>query len=108
MAGVRPLLTYGGVKYRVGDLKVRQLEDLERLLGCNYVDVHPLSVMRHKLAVMAVMLAADHTEDQVAAIIDGLSLDQVDALWTVAPDDLPEIYESGIPLAGGGHPTPTS
>lgn len=99
---------HGGRTYPMGDMRVAELEEVERVLGVNYVDIRPLASMRHKVAIMTVLLRRDHDEEAAAAIIGALTNAEAEAAWSVEPDDLPEAYEAGIPLAGGGPSTPTS
>ncbi|GAC1373706.1 MAG: hypothetical protein NVSMB4_00530 [Acidimicrobiales bacterium] len=104
----RPVFVYDGVTHHVGSLKVREVEGLETLLGCRYVEITPLGTMRHKLAMMTVFLGRTRTEAEVEQIITDLNLDQVDDMWDVVDDDLPDSYEDGIPNLEGGPSTPMS
>jgi hypothetical protein len=99
--------TYEDKTYAYGSLKVREIEALEDLLDCRYVEIAPFTTMRHKLAIMAVFLKRDHTDDEVATLIEGMDLDAVQGMWDVVEDDLPSEYEDGIPLAEADTSTPT-
>lgn len=105
--GYRFTFTYEEKTYTYGSLKVREIEALEDLLDTRYVEIAPFTTMRHKLAVMAVFLRRDHTEDEVAAILEGLDLDAVQGMWDVVEDDLPDVYEGGVPLVEADTSTPT-
>jgi hypothetical protein len=104
----RLVFTCEGRRYHTGDLKIREVEELERLLGVDYTALRALGVMRHKIAVMAVLLRRDHAEDVVEKILGDLTLDAVEAMWTVEADDLPTVYEDGLPLPGGEPSTSSS
>jgi len=103
----RLVFAHDGRKYHLGGLRLREVEELERLLACRYVEITPGANMHHKIAVMAMLLRRDHSDAEVEAIVGGLSLDQVEELWSFEDDDLPEVYEDGVPLARGGPSTPT-
>lgn len=104
----RPVFVHEGVRHHVGSLKVREVESLEKVLGCRYVEITPLGNMRHKVAMMAVFLGRTRSEAEVASIIDDLDLDTVEAMWDVEDDDLPDQYEDGIPNTVGEPSTPMS
>jgi hypothetical protein len=97
---LRPIFTWEGRKYHVGQLKVTEIEDMENTLGCRYVELMPLGTMRHKIAFMRVFLGHDHEPDVVAKILDDMTLAETDKCWGVEEDDLPEMYEDGVPTAG--------
>lgn len=101
------IFTYDGVSYQVGSLLVREAEAIEAKLGVRYVDIRPLGSMRDKLAIMATFLLRSHSEEEVAEIIDGLSLDAAEEMWTVEDDDTPDVYVDGMPdPKAGGSATP--
>lgn len=103
----RFVFTYEDKPYTYGSLKVREIEALETTLDCRYVELSPFTTMRHKLAIMAVFLSRDHSEAEVATIIDGLDLEAVGEMWDVVEDDLPDEYEDGLPLAEAATSTDT-
>jgi hypothetical protein len=105
---VRPTFCYDDQRFHVGDLKVTEVEALEKQLGCRYVEIYPLGTMSHKVALTRMFLARSHPPDVVDKIVADLTMDQVDKMWTIEEDDLPEIYEDGLPLEVGERSTPTS
>jgi hypothetical protein len=105
---LRPIFTHDGTRYHVGQLKVKEVEALEVELGCRYVEITPLGNMRHKAAMMRVFLARDLDEAAVTAALDDMDLDATDKAWTVEDDDLPTMYQDGLPLPGGEPSTVTS
>ena len=93
----RPVFTFEGQRYHLGDLKVKEVEALEVSLECRYGEILPFASMRHKVAIMVIMLLRDRPEADVTKIIADLTLDEVDKMWEMADDDLPEVYTDGIP-----------
>ncbi len=93
----RPVFTFEGHRYSVGDLRVREVEALEVTLGCRYGEILPFAVMGHKLAIMAVMLKRDRSDEDVIKILNDLTLDATDKMWEMVDDDLPETYTDGVP-----------
>lgn len=106
----RPVFTFEGHRYHLGDLRVREVEALEVSLECRYVEIVPFASMKHKVAIMAVMLLRDRPQEDVEKIISDLTLDSVDKMWEMADDDMPEIYVDGVPdpKAAAAPSTPTS
>ncbi len=105
---VRAVFLHDGTTYSVGDLKLREVEVIEEIAGAKYVDLRPFSNMKHKLAYMAVFLGRDHPPEEVERIIDEITLEEVASMWDVVDDDLPEVYDNGIPLPEGGPSTASS
>lgn len=118
----RFVFTYEDKQYVYTSLKVREVEQLEELLKADvydangrvvgkrptpYLEIAPFTTMKHKLAVMALFLRRDHTEDEVAAIIDGLDLAAVQDMWDFVEDDLPTEFEDGLPLPEAATSTDT-
>lgn len=106
--GVRAVFRYGEKTYSVGDLKVREVEKLEEILGQPFAEFRPFGNMRHKLAYMAVFLGRDFPPEEVERIIDETTLEAVGEMWDLVDDDLPEAYENGIPFSEGGPSTASS
>lgn len=104
---MRFVFTYEDKTYTYGSLKVRDFEALEELLEVPYVEMRPFTVMKHKLAIMAVFLRRDFDDAKVAEIIEGLDLDTVQGMWDIVEDDLPTEYEDGLPKAEAATSTDT-
>jgi hypothetical protein len=109
MATPRAVFRYGGKTYRVSSLKLREVEQIEEILGAPYTEFRPFGIMRHKLAHMAVFLGRDFPPEEVERIIGDLDLEAVRDMWDIVEDeDLPEVYENGVPLSEGGPSTASS
>lgn len=93
----RPVFTFEGHRYHLGDLRVLEVEALEVSLGCRYIEIVPNASMQHKVAIMTIMLLRDRPKEDVEKIIGDLTLDSMDKMWAMADDDLPEIYVDGVP-----------
>ncbi len=93
----RIVFTYEDQKYHTGSLRIREVEALEAELDVRYVELRPLGSMRHKIALMSMFLLRERTDDEVFKIIESLELDAVEDMWTVEEDDLPEMFEEGLP-----------
>lgn len=102
------VFTYDTVEYHVADLTLAEAQDLEEKLGIVWGQLAPVMRAKHRLALMAVFLRRDHSEDEVAKILDTVTLFETEKMWRVVELDLPDSYENGIPLAEGGPSTPTS
>ncbi len=102
------IFTYDTVEYHVGDLTLAEAETVEETLSIGWGQLAPVARAKHRLALMAVFLRRDHSEDEVAKILGTLTLYETEKMWRVVELDLPDSYENGIPLAGGEPSTPTS
>jgi hypothetical protein len=90
-------LRYDGNLLRSGDMTGREVVDLERALGVGYLDIRPGSNVAHRMAMLAVFLRREHDEAETEKILDGLSLRDLDRMIEVVEDDLPTLFEDGIP-----------
>jgi hypothetical protein len=104
----KAVFRYDGKTYSVNELKLREVETIEQIIGVPYSEFRPFGVMAHKLAHMAVFLGRDHSPEEVEQIIADITLEQVYDMWDVEDTDLPEVYENGIPLPEGEPSTPSS
>ncbi len=90
--------TFEGDTFDTGSLLVREVEALETRLGVRYIELRPMASMRDKLAIMATFLLRTRSEEDVAKILNDITVDAVETMWDVAPaDDLPEFYQDGMP-----------
>jgi hypothetical protein len=105
---MRDVFTYGDKKYAAGDLTLREVERIEKIVNTKYLFLEPQSNMGHKIAYMSVFLLRDHPIEEVERIISTTKLAQIEAMWALEDDDLPDMYANGIPSPVGGRSTLTS
>lgn len=95
-----------GEAIREDDLTLAEIDQICDLANIPWVTLHPLRQPKHLRAIVAVLKAregadARRTFDELGAMRGG------DALAAIreADDDLPEVYENGLPKAGDGPET---
>jgi hypothetical protein len=108
VAETRWVFTYKGKRYSEGDLKAREVEQVEDITELRYGALRPMLEMGHRLAYIAVVLLRDHSAADVETILADISLVDVEKMWTTEEDDLPVMFEDGIPSSVGEPSTPTS
>jgi hypothetical protein len=101
-------LTLAGRKYSTDDLSVAEAVDLEKTLGRSWTQLNPLSSAEEFLAFATTCLRHDHPADQAAKIAAELPLGVALAAARWVGDDLPDVFEDGLPKAEGESSTTTS
>jgi hypothetical protein len=105
---MRGVFTYEGKKYRLGDMTLKEVEAVEAATNVAYVFLNPLANMGHKVAYMTCFLMRDHKDEVAKALVAKITLTEVEKMWTLEEDDMPDMYEDGIPSPVGEPGTPTS
>lgn len=99
------LFTVGEKQYRTDDLLLDEAIAIEKLTGRSWVEINPLRSAQDCRAILKAFWARDVGEDEaekkVVALTVRAVLDHVQ--WVT--DDLPEVYEDGIPKAAAGSAT---
>lgn len=98
------VITFAGKEYRASSLTVAETVELEDLLGVPYSQIS-YGRIKHRVALLAMFLRRDHTEDETAALIGPLLLTDLEEMHTQVPLDTPTSYQDGLPLPGGASPT---
>lgn len=101
-------LELDGRVYNTDELSLADAVELEKALGRTWRELSPLTSAEEFVAFATVCLKQDHPADVAAKIVADLSLGKALAAARWVGDDLPEVYEDGLPKAGGGPSTTTS
>lgn len=101
------VFTYEGVDHWLDDLTIAEATEVEVEIG-EWSQWRPIGLVKHRLVLMTVFLRRTHSEDDVAKILEGLTLKASRDMWDLREEDLPDMYEDGIPKAVAALSTPTS
>lgn len=107
MAGWK--IVFDGHTLRESELTIAQAEKIESLTDTTWRFIHPTYSAKHARAILAVMYAdrTASTYDDVAEKIGGITVDGFAEMVQEDEDDLPAVYEDGIPQVADGTSTAT-
>lgn len=105
-------VTFAGETWLTEDLTLDEFGKIEDDLGATWVRFNPLLSSKHAKAALVAFLTRSIGEEAASKKIGALSLKEAVACFEVVPDDLPDMYEDGVPKAegatetGGSSPAP--
>lgn len=88
-----------GESYLTDDLTLDEAIAIEAATGHSWVDVNPFRSAEDCKAIMVAFLARTAGADEARRRVGALSLKAVMSSVDVVPDDLPDAFEGGLPLA---------
>lgn len=94
-------VTFGDDKWRTDDLTLDEAIGIEKVTGRSWMLISPFKSAEDAKAVLVAFLARSMDRGTAEAKVGALSLREVLDSIAVVPDDLPEVYEEGLPKAGG-------
>lgn len=94
-------MTFGGQTWRTDELSLREAIEIEKATGKSWMLINPFQSATDCRAIMVAFLARDMAPEVAESKVDGLSLREVLDCVDVAKDDLPDVYEDGLPKAEG-------
>jgi hypothetical protein len=101
-------LTLDGHTYNTDDLTVAEAVALEKELGRSWQQLNPLGSAEEFQAFAAVCLRRHHSAEEAAKLAAELPLGVALAAAKWVADDLPIMFEDGLPKAEGDPSTTTS
>ena len=99
-------ITVAGETFRSDDLTVDEFLAIEKDTGRTWWDLNPIRSAGEFKAMASAWLARTRSPEDAAKIVGSLSIRDVVDNAKVVSDDLPDMYEDGIPKAEGGPSTP--
>lgn len=81
----------------VDDLTLDEFAVIEKDLGANWVTFNPFLSSMHARATLITFLARSIGTDAATRKVGALSLKEAVACFEAVKDDLPDVYEDGIP-----------
>lgn len=101
-------VTLDGVVYRTDDLTIDEAGVLEKECGKTWLELNPIRTSIEFKATARLFLARDHDPDQVEKLLAGYTISDAMAAVVWVDDDLPRVFEEGLPKAEGEASTTTS
>lgn len=95
-------VSFAGDTWMVDDLTLDEFAVIEEQVGATWIGFNPFLSSRHARAALTAFLARSLGVDEAARKVGALSLKEAVACFEVTKDDLPEIYEEGLPKEEGG------
>ena len=99
------LVRFEGEAFNTDDLTLDEAIAIEKVTGRSWVLINPFRSAEDCKAIMVTFLARARGEDEANKLVGALSLGDVLKAVDVAPDDLPDTFEGGLPLAEAGTST---
>lgn len=94
-------VTFGGQTWRTDELTLKEAIGIEKATGRSWMLINPFQSAEDCKAIMVAFLARDMAPDVAETKVDGLSLREVLDSVDVIKDDLPDVYQDGLPKAEG-------
>lgn len=95
------LVRYESEAFNTDDLTLDEAITIEKATGRSWVLINPFRSAEDCKAIMVAFLARNRGDEEAAKLVGALSLGEVLKAVDVAPDDLPDTFEGGLPLAEG-------
>lgn len=93
------LFSVGDRKFTHLDLTGAEVEAIEKRFGIDWVEIRPIGVMAHRLAMLGALLARELGAEAAAAKVGAMTVGELEEAVTFVPgqDDLPDDYVDGLP-----------
>jgi hypothetical protein len=95
-------VSFGGDTWMTDDLTLDEMVVVEEDTGATWVRFNPFLSSKHARAALIAFLARSIGRDEATRKVGALSIKEaIDCFEVVAEDDLPDVYENGLPKAEG-------
>lgn len=94
-------VTFGGQKWRTDELTLKEAIAIEKVTGRSWMVINPFQSAEDCKAIMVAFLSRDMDPGAAEQKVDALPLREVLDSVDVVKDDLPDVYEDGLPKAEG-------
>jgi hypothetical protein len=101
-------LTIDGQVFRTDELTLAEAETLEVECGRTWLELNPVRSAKEFRATARLFLARTRTPEEASTAVAGLTIGEAMKAVKWVADDLPDMFEDGLPKAGGGNSTTTS
>jgi len=103
-------LVLEGKTYRTDDLTIEEAEIIEDVSGRTWLQLNPMRSAKEFRAVAVAFLSRDFDADKAKLMVAGLAIQTAQDAVRFVDDDLPRLFEDGLPdpKAEGGNSTSTS
>jgi hypothetical protein len=101
-------LSLNGATYRTDSLTLDEAERLETECGKTWLKLNPALSAKEFKATARVFLARDHAPADVDRLVSAMTVGTAMQAVAWVEDDLPTMFEDGLPKAAAGNSTGTS
>lgn len=91
-------VSFEGEKWSTDDLTLDEAIAIEKVTGRGWTTINPFRSGEDCKAIMVAFLTRTRGADESARLVGALTLRQVLDSVDVVADDLPNLYEDGLPL----------
>lgn len=101
-------VSVGGQSWRTDDLTMAEACDIQKTTGKGWLHINPITDAEDCRAVIVAFLSRSLGADGAQEKVDAMSIKEALDAVTVVSDDLPDVYEAGLPKAEAAPSTATS
>jgi hypothetical protein len=101
-------LTLSGKVYNTHSLSLEESDQLEKECAKTWLELNPVRSSAEFRATARVFLTRDHDPAGVELLLAAFTIQSAMAAVEWVDDDLPDVFEDGLPKAEGGPSTTTS
>jgi hypothetical protein len=98
-------VSFGGQNWRTDDLTLDEAIKVEEVTGRSWMEINPFRSAQDCKAIVVAFLSREMDAKAAEAKVGGLSLREVLDSVDVVKEDLPDLYQDGIPKEGDGPST---
>lgn len=109
------VFTYEGTDYWVDGFSIAEAEEVEEALRDpdnpgteRWIHWSPIGLARHCRVLSAVFLRRTKSAEEVEGILTSTPFAALRGMWDLREEDLPTVYEDGVPNLEASPSTPTS
>lgn len=98
-------VTFAGESWLLDDLTLDEFGLIEDEVAVTWIRFNPFLSSKHARAALTAFLARTMGPEEAARKIGGLSIKEAAGCFEVVPEDLPDVYEEGLPKEEAGPST---
>lgn len=102
------ILTLDDGEFSTDNLTLEEAEAIEKALEITWFEMNPARSATQCRAIIAVFLARSHEETEAVKLAASITVGQARKMVRWEKDDLPDVYEDGVPKVAGARSTSTS
>lgn len=96
---------FAGQEWRTDDLTLDEAISIEETTGASWLEINPFRSAVHAKAIIVTFLARDMDRDAAMVKVGTASISEILDGVKAVKDDLPDVYEDGLPKVEDGPST---
>ena len=101
-------VSFGGDSWRLDDLTMDEFGAIEDETGASWLRFNPFLSSKEARAALTAFVARTIGPEEAARKVGALSIKEAAGCFEVVDDDMPVVYEEGLPKGEAGPATPGS